>query len=314
MYLNTFAQSLDPIDMTGTEEFASLLQSARDLGIPYTLPVRYTSRNLVVNGLRLQTLEWGDPAAPPVLVLHGGNQTSHSWDLVSLVLAPRYHVVAIDQRGHGDSEWPRDGEISTEAMADDAFQVIQTLGLVNPLVMGHSMGGQNTLRLLLEHPGVARRAVIVDIGPEVSREGTAVIQAFIRDTREFDTVEEYIERVATYDVFRTREHITRTAKYNILRRPDGKLVSKHDLRRRATETATVRESARVTLAEVKAIALPVLVVRGGQSNVLAPEAAARFVQALPQGRLVTVPNCGHNVHSQNTPGFLDVVVPFLDEA
>src|SRR5262249_39849234 len=148
MYLNTFAQGLDPIDMTGTEEFDSLLQSASDLGIDVTLPVRYTSRNLVVNGLRFQTLEWGDSSSPPILVLHGGNQTSHSWDLVSLVLAPRYRVVAIDQRGHGDSEWPRDGEISTEAMADDARSIVNTLELKNPIVMGHSMGGQVTMRFI----------------------------------------------------------------------------------------------------------------------------------------------------------------------
>ncbi len=58
---------------------------------------------------------------------------------------------------------------------------------------------------------------------------------------------------------------------------------------------------------------PVLVVRGGESNVLEPEAAERFVAALPKGQLVTVPSCGHNVHSQNTPGFLQAIAPFLDD-
>src|SRR5688572_10002059 len=109
-YFNTFAPGLASLDMTRTDEFASLVSSAHDLGIRVPAAVRYVSRNIVVNGLRFHFLEWGDPAAPPVLFLHGGNQTAHSWDLVSLALADRYHVIALDQRGHGDTEWPRDGE------------------------------------------------------------------------------------------------------------------------------------------------------------------------------------------------------------
>ena len=83
MYLNQFAQDLNALDMTQSEEFASLVQSARDLEMNVELPVRYVSRNLVVNGLRIHFLEWGDPSAPPIVVAHGGNQTAHSWDLVN---------------------------------------------------------------------------------------------------------------------------------------------------------------------------------------------------------------------------------------
>src|SRR4029079_1604691 len=115
-------------DMTQTEEFASLVQSAHDLEIDVQLPVRCVSRNQVVNGLRIHFLEWGDPANPPIVVAHGGHQTAHSWDLVSLVLARRFHVIALDQRGHGDSEWPRDGEMSSIHMSDDLFTLIGSLG------------------------------------------------------------------------------------------------------------------------------------------------------------------------------------------
>src|ERR1700722_19519026 len=120
MYLNEFSQTLAPLDMTGSPEFASLLQSAGDLGIPHSPNVRYWSRQTVVQGLRFHFLEWGEPDAPAVLLLHGGNQSAHSWDLVSLHLADRYHVLALDQRGHGDTEWPRDQDSSVEAKAVDA--------------------------------------------------------------------------------------------------------------------------------------------------------------------------------------------------
>ena len=121
MYLNEFADSADALDMTKFDEFSSLLRSAADLGIPHSADVRYVSRNAVINHLRLHYLEWGEPDAPPVLVLHGGNQSAHSWDLVSLHLADRFHVYALDQRGHGDSEWARDSDYASEAMAADAL-------------------------------------------------------------------------------------------------------------------------------------------------------------------------------------------------
>ena len=85
-----------------------------------------------------------------LLLLHGGNQTAHSWDLVSLHLADRYHVLAIDQRGHGDSEWARDADYSATAMAEDALAFIDQQRLERPLVMGHSMGGMVTMTLLAQ--------------------------------------------------------------------------------------------------------------------------------------------------------------------
>ena len=115
MYLNEFADDLAPLDMTKSDEFSSLLTSAADLGIPHSRDVRYVSRHTVVRSLRFHFEEWGEPGAPQIVLLHGGNQSAHSWDLVSLHLSDRYHVFALDQRGHGDSEWPRDQDSSIDA-------------------------------------------------------------------------------------------------------------------------------------------------------------------------------------------------------
>ena len=124
MYLNEFAADLDPLDLSASPELQSLLASASDLGISHDPGVRYLSRNTVLRRQRFHFLEWGQPDAPPIVLLHGGNQTAHSWDLVSLHLAGRYRVLALDQRGHGDSEWARDADYSVRAMADDALAFI----------------------------------------------------------------------------------------------------------------------------------------------------------------------------------------------
>ncbi len=306
MFLNQFADTLAPADMTGSEEFASLLQSAADLGITPPRTPRYLSRQTVVRGLRFHFLEWGQPGTPAVLLLHGGNQSAHSWDLVSLHLSERYHVFALDQRGHGDSEWSREVDYSIQAKADDALAFLEDQGLGTPIVIGHSMGGLVALRMLLTRPGAARGLVLVDVGPELSPKGVEVIHNFVVHNVEFDDLDAFLDAVARYDRYRSREHIARTVRYNMLRRVDGKYVSKVDHRRVPEPSATP-----VGPDDLAGVKVPVLLVRGGESDILEPEAAQRFVAALPDGRLVTVPDVGHNVHGGNTSGFLAAVTPFL---
>ena len=312
MFLNEFALDLEPKDMTASAEFESLLRSAADLGIPHDAGVRYVSRQTVVRGMRLHFTEWGDPSAPPVLLLHGGNQSSHSWDLVSLHLADRYHVYAPDQRGHGDSEWSREIDYSMEAMAADALAFLEQQHVEDPIVFGHSMGGYVTMYVARQSPGFARAIVLVDVGPELSDVGRQVVRDFVVHNVEFEKLDDFLDAVAGYDRFRSREHIARTAKYNLVVRADGRYVSKADHRRFGMDDPnTTGPSTSLGLQDVTAFACPVLVIRGGESAVLTQDAAERFVQALPNGQLVTVPNVGHNVHGGNTAGFLEVLQPFL---
>jgi esterase len=308
VFLNTFAESLRPIDMTASAEYASLCQSAADLGIPHGSGGRFVSRQAVVRGLRFHFLEWGPPDATPVLLLHGSNQSAHSWDLVSLNLSDRYHVFALDQRGHGDSEWTRDLDYSLAAKAEDAKAFIEDQGLQSCIILAHSMGGMVAMRLLLAYPELAQALVLVDVGPELSAAGTKIVSSFVSHNVEFDDLEEFLDNVVKYDPFRSREHISRTVKYNMLRRVDGKYVSKVDHRR-----VDGPSEPQPSLEDLSGLDCPVLLVRGRESDVLEPDAAERFVSVLPRGRLVTVDKAGHNVHSGNTSGFLSAIGPFLAE-
>ena len=312
MYLNTFADTMQPLDMTQSEEFHSLLASAADLGIPHAPEMPYWSRNIVLRRMRFHFLEWGAADAPPIVLLHGGHQSAHSWDLVSLHLARRYRVLALDQRGHGDSEWARDVAYSNHEMSLDAEAFIGAMGLRRPILMGHSMGGRNAMLLTRRNPSLLGALVIVDVGPELSDRGRQVIAGFVRDNEEFDDLDHFVRNVQQYDPYRSREHIERTVKYNMLERADGKFVSKCDSNPR--RLGIVRGSGpqeNIALAEARAFDLPVLLVRGANSGILAADAAERFRDALPHGTLVTVPDCGHNVHGQNTKGFIEAVGGFL---
>ena len=312
MYLNRFADTTEPLDMTETEEFRLLLASAADLGISHAPDVAYRSRNIVLRQMRFHYLEWGASDAQPIVLLHGGHQSAHSWDLVSLHLAQRYRVLALDQRGHGDSEWARDVTYSNHEMSLDAEAFISVLGLERPILMGHSMGGRNAMLLTRRNPSMLHALVIVDVGPELSDRGRAVIAGFVRDNEEFDDLDHFVRNVQQYDPYRSRAHIERTVKYNMLRRADGKFVSKCDANpRRLGVVRGTGPQENITLEEAHAFDLPVLLVRGANSRILTADAAERFRDALPRGTLVTVPNCGHNVHGQNTKGFIEAVSGFL---
>lgn len=312
MNLNISAPGSDAFDMTGTDEFRSLLASAGDLGIEHDPSVPYASRNIVLRGHRFHYLEWGRAGAPTVVLLHGGHQQAHSWDLVSLYLAKQYRVLALDQRGHGDSEWARDVDYSGRAMALDAAAFLAAVGGGSPVVVGHSMGGRNGMLLARDHAGCMKALCIVDIGPEISDAGRAQIAGFVAANNEFDNLEHFIENVRKYDPYRPREHIERTVKYNMFERVDGKYISKCDATpRRLGLRPGQRPGDNVTLEDCAKFDLPVLVVRGETSNILAPDAAERLRDALPQGELVTVEKAGHGVPSQNTKGFLAALVPWL---
>ena len=194
---------------------------------------------------------------PPIVLLHGGHQSAHSWDLVSLHLARRYRVLALDQRGHGDTEWARDVTYSNHEMSLDAEAFIGALGLEQPILMGHSMGGRNAMLLTKRDQTLLRALVIVDVGPEVSDRGRPVIAGFVRDNEEFDDLDHFVRNVQQYDPYRSREHIERTVKYNMLQRADGKFVSKCNSNPR--RLGLVRGSGpleNITLDDARAFRLP----------------------------------------------------------
>src|SRR5688572_5393922 len=133
--------------------------------------LRPIERDLKVGNARLRLLDWGGEGRPPVLLLHGFTGHAHAWDTLSIALQPRFHVLALDQRGHGDSD---PGDVYNAVVAfDDLAGVVDELRLSRLLLIGLSMGGRNAMYFTARRPGVVERLVIVDIGPEISKRATA---------------------------------------------------------------------------------------------------------------------------------------------
>ena len=126
-----------------------------------------TRRALQVNGLRLHALEWGAPGRPALCFLHGGSAHAHWFDAVVPAFVDRFHVVSLDQRGHGESAWSPEAAYGTEEFAADLLGVMGALGWARMVIVGHSMGGHNAMGFSAWHPERVRGLCVVDSRPSL---------------------------------------------------------------------------------------------------------------------------------------------------
>jgi esterase len=177
-----------------SEQLDHLRLAAKIAGIKVDSIVLPEERDLVVRGLNLHYLDWGTCGRPPILFLHGGGLTAHTWDLVCLQLRRNYRCVALDQRGHGESAWPPDGDYGTETYVADIEALVERLQLHQPVLVGQSLGGVNALTYAARHSDEMTALVVVDAGPQVRRGGAQRISDFISATAHLHSLEEFVER------------------------------------------------------------------------------------------------------------------------
>lgn len=129
-----------------------------------SLPIE---RDLLAGGMRLHYLEWGDPRDPAVVLLHGGGLNAHTWDLVCLLLRQRFHCVALDLRGHGESEWSPNIDYGIVALTKDLGGFVNGVQLDRFALVGMSLGGLTSIAFAAANPRRVRGLVLVDVGPDV---------------------------------------------------------------------------------------------------------------------------------------------------
>ncbi|MBV8774547.1 MAG: alpha/beta hydrolase [Deltaproteobacteria bacterium] len=266
----------------------------------------------IIGSMRFHYLDWGG-GGPPILFLHGGGLNAHTWDLVCVMLRDHYHCIALDQRGHGDSEWSPVVDYAVESQLGDIEGFIQRLQLANPVLVGQSMGGLNSMAYGVRHSREMRGLVVVDVGPEINPAGTQRIREFA-STPELDSPDAFLERAVKFNPLRNAAILKRSLSYNLRQTPTGRWALKHDQRRGTEEYTRVSNAQRERLAQqVSKISCPTLIVRGALSDVLTDDAADRFARSLSHGRWVRVEKAGHNVQGDNPRGLLELLLPFMRE-
>jgi pimeloyl-ACP methyl ester carboxylesterase len=272
-----------------------------------------TRRFELKEGLTLAADEGGDPASPTVILMHGGGQTRHSWrSAVQELLRLGFHVINLDARGHGDSDWPSDADYSIEAFAADIKEVVASLPYP-PALVGASMGGMSALYAAgTSTPDFAWALVLVDIAPQVEPAGAAKIREFMLAHPDgFATVEEAAEAVAQYNPHRPRPKDTTGLTKNLRRRPNGRWYWHWDPR--FTERARLLgpQVTEQMLTAAGSVRTPTLLVRGLMSDVVSESGVEEFRNKMPDLEVHDVSGAGHMVAGDKNDAFNRGVIDFL---
>jgi pimeloyl-ACP methyl ester carboxylesterase len=273
------------------------------------------------DGGDIHLLEWSHDGVP-LLLLHGFGNEAHIWDDFAPSVAPHYRTLAMDHRGHGDSDWDPEGRYDHDSMVRDVEFVTAALGIERLVLVGHSLGGR--IATLFADRNAARMAglVLVDIGPDLDPRGVTRIQLDVASDQQptFASVEEYARALTLAYPAGRPDALLRMARHGIRRREDGRYQLKMDPRLRgvgSTESPEAAAERGRAMSELlwKALArisCPTLVVRGAASDVLAPDTADRMVdETLAHGRLAVVPQAAHSVMTDNPDGFREAVTNFV---
>lgn len=267
-----------------------------------------TSRFLSVNGLRLHLLEWSAPERPTILFLHGGSAHAHWFDAVVEPLAGRFHLLSLDQRGHGESQWPAPPAYATENFAADILAVLDALGVDRVVLVGHSMGGHNSMAFAAWHPARVRGVVIVDSRPTIPEDRLSRLRTRgRRSLRRHPTLDAALasfrllppETVADPSLL---EHLGRAG----IAQRDGAWMYRFDPdangQRRPVDAWRLLDR----------IAAPTLIVRGEKSPILPRPMAEDMRARIPRASVAEIPGAYHHLVLDAPRPFTALLEPFLE--
>lgn len=269
----------------------------------------------VIEGRQIHYLEWGRTRAPAVLCLHGGGQTAYMYEELGAALKGDYHVFAPDLPEHGDSdpaaEFGRVGIAATLPALFDHF------GLDRAALVGASLGGIVAITLAAAHADLVASIVLIDVGHRLEEKGVRKIIEFMSAHESFASLEAAAGEIGEYLPYR-KSFRPESLRRNLRQRDDGRWVWKHGFGRRLRESKSEPTSNWPSLVEgldreAAGLACPVLVLRGGASDVLSSEGAEEIASLIPNARLAVVSKAGHLAAGDNPDSTIHLVRSFLGE-
>ncbi len=285
-----------------------------------------TSHYFVSQRLRLHYVDWGNPTAPTLVLVHGNRDHARSWDWVARALRLDWHVVAPDLRGHGDSDWVQGGPYAIADNVLDLANLIDAVGAETVTLVGHSLGGSVTVMYSGVYPERVRKLVSIEgLGPPpamVERMRARPPHERMRDwvrqmrdlsgrqPRRYPSLEAAAKRMREENSFLSEAQALHLTAHGVNRNEDGSYSWKFDNYTR--NFAPYRFDVDDMRTLWKRVTCPVLLMRGADSWASDPVADGRAA-VFDDARSVTIPNAGHWVHHDQLDRFLAEVGTFLAE-
>lgn len=284
------------------------------------------SRTFISQRLRLHYVDWGNPDAPPLLLLHGGRDHCRNWDWLAQNLCDRYHIIAPDLRGHGDSAHSSDGYYTMECFVYDLAQLIHQQGLAPLNIVAHSLGGNIALRYTGLFPENVRRLVAIEgLGdaPAVVEQRMKIpvsdrMRTWIdsgramssRQPRRYSGIEEALQRMMQENPHLTPERARHLTVHGVSQNEDGSYSWKFDNYLRVLPPVDISQAEKEQLWQ--RITCPTLLVYGKQSWASNPAEDGR-ARHFRNARVSLYDKAGHWVHHDRHDDFLAEVEAFLAE-
>ncbi len=301
------------MSMNRVEQLEHLKRAAQVAGLSLPAIALPQDRYVTLKGMRFHYLDWGGSGLPVALFLHGGGLTCHSWDLVCLAFRDRFHCLAPDQRGHGDSDWSDDVDYSYEAHVRDIEAFGDKLGLANFVLVGQSLGGINAMVYGGRHPDMLRALVLVDVGPDLRVESVKPIVDFITMPAELPSVDDFVDRALSFNPRRNAGLLRQSLLHNLRQLPDGRWTWKYDRRyQEQIDLELLAKEQQKLWAAITKITCPALCVRGALSKTFLDEDAEKLASKLPDGSWVKIQDAGHTVQGDNPRGLVAALSEFFE--
>ena len=296
------------------QEYRDHLRSVADrAGIEVDEIVLPERRHMRLGALQFRVLDWGG-TGQPLVMLHGGGLTAHTWDICCLALHGRYRCIAPDLRGHGDSEWPQGAAYALSSQSGDVAALCEALGLDKVAIVGMSLGSLVASTFAVDHPERVEGLVLVDASPEVRPESVQKARRFIADAPSFATLDDAIDYALTFNPRRSRDLLRKSLLRNLRRTDDGHWTWKHDPRRYDYyQTEAFRQECRALWERLDQVSCPVLVVRGADSKIFHAPDAERLMARFANASEVVIADAGHTIQGDNPKALVATLRSFLGE-
>ncbi len=265
------------------------------------------------DGLKLKGDHYGDPANPPLIFLHGGGQTRHSWGEAAVGVAKAgWHVINMDSRGHGESDWCPRTNYEVETFVEDLKVVLNTLD-TKPVIVGASKGGIVALATACMDESLLRGIVLVDVTPRLEPAGVGRILDFMRAKSDgFDSLEEAADTIASYTK-RERTKNLEGLRKNLRETPEGRFIWHWDPHLIGGEfQSSIQQRCLRLLDDAVEVTIPTLLVRGAQSDVVSAEGVEEFREAVKHAEYIDVAEASHMVAGDQNTVFSDAVIDFIE--
>ena len=275
--------------------------------------VKAQEKHVTVNGVRLRYLDWGTAGKTPMICLHGHTGQARIWDEFAEEMSAHYHVLAVDQRGHGESQWAETG-YARDRFVEDLAAFADALELPRFVLSGLSMGGWHSLLYTMDHPERVEKIIIVDIAPEASPESLAAMPNRPPTPMEFSSLEAAVEWTREGNPWATDARLRQDTEDKMRQREDGKWTWKADsvLFNTPLPDMTSPDLIGRYWKAVETITCPILEVRGSESNLVSDDVIRRMESVGKQFRSVDIAGAGHVVTVDKPQEFIQMTRSFLD--